>query len=131
MRTRKGFTLVELLIVVAIIGVLSSMMSLISGDSSARARGAQITGNYKTIGNAVALYILDAYNSGDTPSETNFKNISGEYINAQLGDYTVTSESNKWFVEYTGKYKSDSALLKALKSISADMSWKGLKARIY
>lgn len=128
---KKGFTLIELLIVIAIIGVLSSMMSLTSGDSSARARAAQIAGNYKTIGTAVALYIVDAYNSGDVPTKDGFNSVSGDYIAAKLGDYTVTSDDDKWYVEYTGTLKNNTNIKTALKSVSDDMNWEGLKARIY
>ena len=128
-RTRKGFTLVELLIVIAIIGVLATMMTLTSGDSTARARAAQITGNYKVIGSAVALYIVDTAASGEPATQTGFNAVSTDYITAKVTDYEVTSSDGKWYVEYKGDINQ--SIKDALKQTSADMRWSNLKARIY
>ena len=61
MTRRKGFTLVELLIVVVIIGVLSSMMSISSVESTDSAKVAAIINNLRTMKtSALALYIDSA-----------------------------------------------------------------------
>lgn len=55
----KGFTLVELLIVVAIIAILTSMVTVNLQDARQRARDAQRKGDLKQIQNALELYKND------------------------------------------------------------------------
>ena len=61
-RTHKGFTLVELLIVVAILGALAAIMTVSSGSSIAKAKATAIANNLKTCTTAAQLYYLQ---SGD------------------------------------------------------------------
>ena len=58
---RKGFTLVELLIVVAILGSLSAAMSLSSGRATASAKASTIISNVEACKTAAALYVADNY----------------------------------------------------------------------
>ncbi len=61
-RTRKGFTLVELLIVIAILGTLSAAMSVSVIGSTAKAKAATIASNVEACVNAAALYCADHMN---------------------------------------------------------------------
>ena len=56
---RTGFTLVELLIVIAVIGILSSMMMLSSSESVASAKAAGIISDMTTIRTAALAYFAD------------------------------------------------------------------------
>ena len=58
-RTRKGFTLVELLIVIAILGTLSAAMSASITGSTAKAKAATIANNVETLKNAASLYYAE------------------------------------------------------------------------
>ena len=65
---KKGFTLVELLIVVAIMGVLAAMMSLSAGSSTATAKAAAINNNIHNIKMAAMMYMIQ---QGDSFTEAN------------------------------------------------------------
>ena len=54
---RSGFTLIELVVVIAILGILAGIAIPRVMDMTARARGAEIVANLRTIDSAIALYI--------------------------------------------------------------------------
>jgi general secretion pathway protein G len=59
MKHQKGFTLVELLVVVAIIGILGSIVGVALGPSRARARDAQRINDLNTIAMALEMYFVE------------------------------------------------------------------------
>jgi general secretion pathway protein G len=54
-----GFTLLELLTVIAIIGVLAAILFPVVGFARAKARNAQCVGNLRQIGLGVQMYVAD------------------------------------------------------------------------
>lgn len=52
----KGFTLIELIVVIAIIGLLASAVLTALGVSRARGEVARMVGDYKSVSNALELY---------------------------------------------------------------------------
>lgn len=64
----KGFTLVELLVVVVIIGILASLAVFALGDSVEEARKAQVKADLRTLNAALELYMVE---NNKTPDKLN------------------------------------------------------------
>lgn len=67
-RTKKGFTLVELLIVIAVIGILSTIVIAATGPARMTARDNRRVSDLKTIQLGLALY-FDHYRTYPTAAE--------------------------------------------------------------
>lgn len=55
-KNRKGFTLVELVVVIAILGILAGLAIPRFMDATATARGARIVADLRTIDSAIMMY---------------------------------------------------------------------------
>lgn len=55
---RKGFTLVELLIVILVMGALSASMTLVSSKATGAAKAANVMNNLKIMKDAAFLFYL-------------------------------------------------------------------------
>lgn len=53
----KGFTLVELVVVIAIIGILAGIAIPMYTDATATARGARIIADMRTLQSAYTMYV--------------------------------------------------------------------------
>ena len=90
--SREGFTLVELLIVIVVIGVLSAMMMLSSTEAVSSARATDIISNLRQWKTATLAWYMDhldeaeAYNNGGKTVFTNFADfVTPEKISPYLG----------------------------------------------
>ncbi|MBQ7220308.1 MAG: type II secretion system protein [Synergistaceae bacterium] len=73
---REGFTLVELLIVIVVIGILSAMMMLSSTEAVSSARASNIVSNLRNLKTAaLAFYVdhVDSYDKDDVSDDISSK----------------------------------------------------------
>ena len=113
--TRKGFTLVELLIVIVVIGILSAMMMLSSTEATTSAKVAAIVSNMRNIKTATLAYYtdnMDTYaNSTAVPSLSDIlPYINGENIpeltktnpsySIKKNTTSGNADEGKWYVVY-------------------------------
>ena len=133
MRTKKGFTLVEMLIVIMIIGVLSSMMMISSTESINSAKASDIITTLNNIKiAALAHYVdsFDVYNSTNSP-ELDIANIK-PYLNngnSLSSEYDVKQNNKSWFATYT--FTTNSGSNSEIKSkLAGRAQSSGLKADI-
>ena len=97
---RKGFTLVELLIVIVVIGILSAMMMLSSTEAVTSARASNIVSNLRNFKTAaMAMYVdhMDTMDAGKLPDSTTESQ-------AILVKYMNKGGSSANGVDYTGNY---------------------------
>ncbi len=110
---REGFTLVELLIVIVVIGVLSAMMMLSSTEAVSSAKAADIVSDLRNLKTAALAWYadnLDYVEQRTQKSSSNFTALNNErtdiakYMNNDNLDskYTFggTKDPNTWFVWY-------------------------------
>ncbi len=113
---RKGFTLVELLIVIAVLGALTAMMTLSSTNAAGAAKAASIINGLQTLRTAVQVYVAEnsagdpivgEIDADDSTKSTGFLAVSGDYIDKATfdkikGKYTVVEGTDKgWYAGYS------------------------------
>lgn len=132
LKKRSGFTLVELLIVIIIIGILAGAMMLIAGSGSDRAEATKIISDLRSMKAAALMFYADgnkavpADNSAAIDALNNYMDrvISGDYL------FKEGDDASQWFVGRQNipsgvggalqKNADESALLKD--AISADFA---------
>lgn len=106
MKMRKGFTLVELLIVIVIIGILAAAMLLSSGSATASAEASNIVNNLRSLKSASVMFYADsmdyvAQNNGGIGTATidNLKDYTDNPDKFKSGEgYLFAASGNKWYV---------------------------------
>lgn len=113
-KAREGFTLVELLIVIVIIGILSSMMMISGSEATDAARVTKIVEGFRSVSAAMMMYYADNMDACDrgvdaaTISQDIGKFLKDDGVSvtgattAELGKYqiTVLDADNSWWLTY-------------------------------
>lgn len=86
---RQGFTLVELLIVIVVIGILSAMMMLSSTESVSTARATKIISDLRNLKTAALAWYVDNVDYVDSSGSDFTLNDHREEILKYLGDDSV------------------------------------------
>lgn len=102
---KSGFTMVELLIVIVIIGIMSSMMMLSTGSATDKAEATKIVSDLRNIQSASVLYFADneSWPSDDITAVN-------PYLSGTLekdGKYTIDNGTGSLLAQYENEGLSD------------------------
>ncbi len=129
-RTRKGFTLVELLIVIAVLGALSAAMTMASKTATAKAKAASIVNNLKICTSGAEIYSFEhaedkglkditttAMLAEAVPSFTKFTAVDANDTDTVLyAAVDITTGPDGWTITVTLKGTDKSDIVDALKT---------------
>ena len=129
-KMRKGFTLVELLIVIAVLGALSAAMTMASSTATAKAKAASIVNNLKICTSGAEVYQFKHADDSDlkditttamlaeaVPSFTKFIAIGDDDKDTVLyAAVDTTTGPAGWTITVTLKGTDKSAIVDALKT---------------
>lgn len=112
---RKGFTLAEVLLVIAIIGVLSGMMMVASSESVKTTEANNIVNNLRNFASAAMTFYTDSMDhftaTSNDPADLKTYVVKYMYNGGNSiqnsGDYYVKNNNGKWWVGYDIPANSD------------------------
>jgi len=102
MKTKKGFTLLELLIVIGILAILSTTVVLVINPAQLlkKARDSQRISDLNTVKTAIAYYITEASDPdiGDLDTTTTYSDVTGVICSGGSADSSVllTTGGSGW-----------------------------------
>ncbi|MCL1903414.1 MAG: prepilin-type N-terminal cleavage/methylation domain-containing protein [Oscillospiraceae bacterium] len=90
MRAKKGFTLVELIVVIVIIAILAAILIPILVNHVRNSRCSAAIGDCKTAHNIAADWVADQFAQGKTPTNGDLQTYLGSNPTGYNSDVTVT-----------------------------------------
>ena len=126
---RKGFTLVELLIVVIIIGIIAGMMMMSAGSASDKAQASKIVANLRTLKSAaLILYVSqtnDQLGSAPTNLVTSLDGVIDSQVDPNVYKIERNSTTGRVAVSATGEKLLTSGVKSKLKGMAEASSLYG------
>ncbi|ONN27333.1 N-terminal cleavage protein [Thermosipho affectus] len=128
---KKGFTLVELLIVLAVIAALLSVATPLALNAVKSAKASQVAQNFKAIKSAVENWF-----NTETPNDTDISGLTLEklkdagYLSNVPGSFSLTAPNSgtngvyNFTIEYTGGDVEAAKVQKNLPEVSDDLKLK-------
>ena len=123
-KKRAGFTLVELLIVIIIIGILAGSMMLVAGSGTDKAEATKIVSNLRSLKSAALLYYADEAGKGTAVAIPAAASLD-KYMDRKLADmgevgttkmYSIQQGTDafaaNWYVQYTNEHLGAGILAK-------------------
>jgi type II secretion system protein G len=99
-KNNKGFTLVELMVVVVIIGILVAIAIPVYNASTARAEAGACEANIRMIESAIEQYKMN--NDGTVPSWTDLTTGEKQYFKSEQKCPTDDAEAKKYTINSEG-----------------------------
>ena len=106
---RKGFTLVELLIVIGVIGILGSMGMVGGSEANNVATASKIVSDFRIISAAMSMYYSDNLSTASGADASAIKTALDTYMKsttdivadaAAVGKYLITVVNGEWWLTY-------------------------------
>lgn len=131
MKKYKGFTLIEILIVLVVIGILLSMMVIASNESTTTAKASNIVSNLRNFSMAAMAYYTD--NVDNLPDDIDLTGKVKDYLHneGKIIDgekyFVIRDDQNTWWAMYDFGSTADSRVQEKLSGRAESANLLGTK----